>query len=530
MAIEPRKPPPQFVVKLQRALGGRAGWGGFVLQILFVAALAWIGYEIVANARANLQAQRITAGFGFLQNTAGFDVSQSSDSVFRDRTPIPAYSWSGLLNTLLVSVIGIFFATLIGFIVALGRLSPNWLLSRISGGYVELIRNLPLLFQILFWYLAVLAALPNPRQSISLFGAFFLNNRGLVIPKPIGNPGFEPFVVAVLIAIVAAIVLWRYARRQLFQSGKVIKVWPYALGLLIGLPLVTALIFGAPVTFEMPVLRGFNFSGGSRVIPEFVALTLALSTYTAAFIAEIVRAGILSVHKGQMEAGSSLGLQRGSMLRLIVMPQAMRVILPPLTNQYLNLTKNSSLAVAIGYPDLVSVFAGTTLSQTGQAIEIIAHHHGRLSPDLAGHQRDHELLRLADRPEHGRMSDITASSFVRQDLVPERAAPVKTTGFVGFLRTRLFNSPTNILLTIVSVLLLWFVVVPAIKFLLVDAVWSGKDRNACLAENAGHTVGACWPFVQAKFTPVHLWLLSRAGALAGQPDLPARPRCCCCRC
>jgi general L-amino acid transport system permease protein len=370
MTIEPRKPPPQFAAKLRRALGGRAGWGGFVLQILFVAALAWIGYEIVANARANLQAQRITAGFGFLNNTAGFDVSQNlipysgSDSYTR-------VFLVGLLNTLLVSVIGIFFATVIGFLVALGRLSPNWLLSRISGAYVELIRNLPLLFQILFWYLAVLSALPNPRQSISLFGSFFLSNRGFVVPKPIGQAGFEPFAIAVLIGIVASLLLQRYARRQLFESGRLITIWPYVLGLLIGLPLLTSLIFGAPVTFEMPELKGFNFSGGSRLIPEFVALTLALSTYTAAFIAEIVRAGILSVHNGQMEAGASLGLSRGSTLRLIVVPQALRVILPPLTNQYLNLTKNSSLAVAIGYPDLVSVFAGTTLSQTGQAIEII---------------------------------------------------------------------------------------------------------------------------------------------------------------
>src|ERR1700688_3168217 len=368
---EPRPPPPQFAARLRRALGGQAGWGGVVLQLLFAAALVWIGYEIVANARANLQAQLITAGFGFLNNTAGFDVSQNlipysgSDSYTR-------VFLVGLLNTLLVSIIGIFFATVIGFLVALGRLSPNWLLSRISGGYVELVRNLPLLFQILFWYLAVLAALPNPRQSISVLDSFFLSNRGLAVPKPIGNPGFEPFVLAVLIATVGAVVWWRYARRQLFQSGKVIRVWPYALGLLIGLPLLSALVFGAPVWFEVPVLKGFNFAGGSRVIPGFVALTLALSTYTAAFIAEIVRAGILSVHKGQMEAGSSLGLQRGSVLRLIVIPQAMRVILPPLTNQYLNLTKNSSLAVAIGYPDLVSVFAGTTLSQTGQAIEIIA--------------------------------------------------------------------------------------------------------------------------------------------------------------
>jgi len=370
MSIEARPPPPQFAARLKRALGGRAGWSGFVVQILFVAALVWIFYEIVANARTNLENQHITAGFGFLKNTAGFDVSQSLIPYSGSETYTRVF-FVGLLNTLLVSLIGIFFATLIGFLVALGRLSPNWLLSRISGGYVELVRNLPLLFQILFWYLAVLAALPGPRQSISLFGSFFLSNRGLIIPKPIGNPAFEPFVMAVAVAIAAAFLLWRYARRQLFQSGKLITIWPYVLGLLVGLPLVTALVFGAPVRFEFPELKGFNFAGGSRVIPEFVALTLALSTYTAAFIAEIVRAGILSVHKGQMEAGASLGLARGSVLRLIVIPQALRVILPPLTNQYLNLTKNSSLAVAIGYPDLVSVFAGTTLSQTGQAIEII---------------------------------------------------------------------------------------------------------------------------------------------------------------
>ena len=370
MSIEPRLPPPQLAAKVQRALGGRAGWGGFVLQILFVAALAWICYEIVANARANLQAQRITAGFGFLANTAGFDVSQNLIP-YSGSDPYTRVFLVGLLNTLLVSIIGIFFATVIGFLVALGRLSPNWLLSRISGGYVELVRNLPPLFQILFWYLAVLAALPNPRQSISLFGSFFLSNRGFVIPKPIGNPGFEPFVFAVVIAVVGSLLLRRYARKQLFDHGRMIRIWPYVLGMLVGLPLVSSLVFGAPVKFEFPELKGFNFSGGSRLIPEFVALTLALSTYTAAIIAEIVRAGILSVHKGQMEAGSSLGLQRGSTLRLIVVPQAMRVILPPLTNQYLNLTKNSSLAVAIGYPDLVSVFAGTTLSQTGQAIEII---------------------------------------------------------------------------------------------------------------------------------------------------------------
>src|SRR6201999_3610725 len=190
MAIEPRKPPSQFVIKLQRALGGRAGWGGFVLQLLFVAALVWIGYEIVANARANLQAQRITSGFGFLGNTAGFDVRPSLIPYSGSDNYIRVFLVR-LLNTLLVAVIGIFFATVIGFIVALGRLSPNWLMSRVAGGYVELIRNLPLLFQMLFWYLAVLGALPNPRQSVSLFGSFFLNNRGLFVPQPIADPGFD---------------------------------------------------------------------------------------------------------------------------------------------------------------------------------------------------------------------------------------------------------------------------------------------------------------------------------------------------
>jgi general L-amino acid transport system permease protein len=371
MNSEPRPPPPQFVARLRRALGGRAGWSGFFFQILFVAALAWIGYEIVANVRANLASQRITSGFGFLQNTAGFDVNQTLIS-YSGSDSYTRVFLVGLLNTLLVAVIGIFFATVIGFVVALGRLSPNWLLSRIAGGYVELIRNLPLLFQILFWYLAVLGALPNPRQSISLFGSIFLSNRGLIIPKPIAQPGLDAVAIALAIAVAACLLLHAYARRQLFQSGRLLTIWPYIVGMLIGLPLVASLVFGAPVSFELPELKGFNFSGGSRVIPEFVALTLALSTYTAAFIAEIVRAGIQSVHKGQMEAGASLGLQRGATLRLIVVPQALRVILPPLTNQYLNLTKNSSLAVAIGYPDLFSVFAGTTLSQTGQAIEILS--------------------------------------------------------------------------------------------------------------------------------------------------------------
>src|ERR1700732_4321944 len=213
MSIEPRAPPPQFVFRLKRALGGRAGWGGFALQILFVAVLVWIGYEIVANARANLQSQHITSGFGFLRNTAGFDVSQTLIP-YSGFGPYTRVFLVGLLNTLLVAIIGIFFATVIGFVVALGRLSPNWLLSRISGGYVELVRNLPLLFQILFWYLAVLSALPNPRQSISLFGSFFLSNRGFVVPKPIGNPGLEPFALAVVVAIIGSLLFGGFWLRR----------------------------------------------------------------------------------------------------------------------------------------------------------------------------------------------------------------------------------------------------------------------------------------------------------------------------
>jgi len=370
MSIGPRPPPRQLAAKLRRVLGGGAGWNGFFLQVLFVVLLAWIAYDVVANVQSNLATQRIAAGFGFLTNNAGFDVNQSLIPYSQSDTYARVFV-VGLLNTLLVAVIGIFFATVIGFLVGLGRLSPNWLLARISGGYVELLRNIPLLFQILFWYLAVLGALPSPRQSISLFGAIFLSNRGLVVPTPIPQPGYEAVMIALLVAILASLLFRFYARRQLFQTGRMITIWPYVVALLIGLPLAASLIFGAPVGFEIPVLRGFNFAGGSRIIPELVALTLALSTYTGAFIAEVVRSGILAVHKGQMEAGSSLGLSRGATLRLIVVPQAMRVILPPLTNQYLNLTKNSSLAVAIGYPDLVSVFAGTSLNQTGQAIEII---------------------------------------------------------------------------------------------------------------------------------------------------------------
>jgi general L-amino acid transport system permease protein len=340
-------------------------------QLALLAAVVAFGYELALNARANLAAQNLTAGFGFLDNTAGFGVNQSlipyneSDSYAR-------VFLVGLLNTLLVAGLGIVFATVLGFVVGIARLSPNWLVARFAGGYVELIRNLPLLFQILFWYLAVLGTLPGPRQSISLFGEVFLNNRGIILPAPVVGEGAGFVAAALVLGVLATIALRFWARRRQDRTGRQFPLLWAGLALVVGLPLVVLVATGFPIGFARPELRGFNFVGGVRLIPEFVALLLALSTYTASFIAEIVRAGILAVPRGQTEAALALGLRRGSTLRLIVVPQALRVIVPPLTNQYLNLTKNSSLAVAIGYPDLVAVFAGTALSQTGQAIEIIA--------------------------------------------------------------------------------------------------------------------------------------------------------------
>jgi len=371
MAAAPRPPPFRPLARLSRILSGGTGWKGMVGQVVFAALLAWLAYDIVTNAQANLQAQRVASGFGFLSSSAGFGVSQALISYSEADTYFRVFE-VGLLNTLLVSAIGIVFATVIGFAVAIARLSPNWLLARLAAGYVEVIRNLPLLFQLLFWYLAVLAALPNPRQSLSVFGVAFLNNRGFVVPQMLAEPGARVFMVAIVVAIIASLAMVIVARRRLYRRGERLRIWPFVLVLLIGLPLLSMVLFGAPVRFDMPVLRGFNFAGGMRITPELVALAISLSTYTAAFIAEVVRGGLLAVPKGQTEAGASLGLSRGAILRLVIIPQAMRVILPPLTNQYLNLIKNSSLAVAIGYPDLFSVFAGTALSQTGQAVEIIA--------------------------------------------------------------------------------------------------------------------------------------------------------------
>jgi general L-amino acid transport system permease protein len=340
-------------------------------QLLLLAAVLWLGFEFALNAKANLDAQKIASGFGFLDNTAGFGINQSLIPYNESDTYARVF-FVGLLNTLLVAGIGIVLATILGFLVGLARLSRNWLVARLAGGYVELIRNLPLLFQILFWYLAVLGTLPGPRQSISLFGEIFLNNRGIIMPAPVAGEGAGAVVAIFALSVVATIALRLWAKRRQIRTGRQFTLFWSGLALVVGPPLVALVAMGFPIGFERPELRGFNFVGGVRLLPEFVALLFALTTYTAAFIAEVVRAGVLAVPRGQTEAAFALGLRRGLTLRLIVVPQALRVIVPPLTNQYLNLTKNSSLAVAVGYPDLFAVFAGTTLHQTGQAIEIIA--------------------------------------------------------------------------------------------------------------------------------------------------------------
>jgi len=353
------------------ALHNNPKFRAFFYQLVLLAAVLWFGYEFALNAKANLDAQKIASGFDFFDHTAGFGVSQSLIP-YSEQDTYRRVFFVGLLNTLLVAGVGIVLATVLGFVIGVARLSPNWLLARLAGGYVELVRNLPLLFQILFWYLAVLGTLPGPRQSLSLFGEIFINNRGIFVPRPMFGTGTEFALAALLLAILATFCLRVWAIRRQERSGEPFPMLWTGLGLVIGAPAVVLVLLGFPITFEAPQLRGFNFVGGIRLIPEFIALLIALTTYTAAFIAEVVRAGILAVSTGQTEAAFALGLRRGLTLRLVVLPQALRVIVPPLTNQYLNLTKNSSLAIAIGYPDLFAVFAGTTLNQTGQAIEIIA--------------------------------------------------------------------------------------------------------------------------------------------------------------
>lgn len=342
-----------------------------VYQVALCLIVAGLVYGAASNAIENLQRARIASGFGFWDNTAGFDISQTLISYSNVSTYGRAF-WVGLLNTLLVAGLGIIFATILGFIVGIARLSKNYLVNKAASAYVEIIRNLPLLLQLLFWYNAVLKALPDLRDSLKIPGGLFLNNRGLFMPAPQPQAGFGFVEVVFFLGIVGSIVFHIWARKRQEKTGQQAPVFLVSLGLIIGLPLLVFLVLGMPLHFDFPQAGRFNIAGGLEVVPEFAALLFGLSIYTAAFIAEVVRAGILAVSHGQTEAAYSLGLKPGPTLRLIVVPQAMRVIIPPLTSQYLNLTKNSSLAVAIGYPDLVQVFTGTVLNQTGQAVEVVA--------------------------------------------------------------------------------------------------------------------------------------------------------------
>tara|TARA_B100001123_G_C15170617_1_gene971243 strand:- start:44 stop:1231 length:1188 start_codon:yes stop_codon:yes gene_type:complete len=339
-----------------------------IVMALFVLSVLWI----INNAATNMTANGIAHGFDFLWENSMFDIGYLP---FIEHTPEDTYFHAfivGILNTILIAIIGIFFATIIGFLIGVGRLSDNWLVSRFCGTYIEVLRNVPLLLQLFFWYHAVLRLLPRAKNSFNAGDNFYLNLKGLFIPKPIPEAGFNSVLLTFILAIIAIIFLARWAKKRQAKTGNQFPIFYTSLCIIILPVLFISFIYNFPLHFEQPVLKGFNFKGGIRLIPEMVALLLALSLYTAAFIAENVRSGILAINKGQIEASSAVGLNRIQILRLIIIPQAMRVIIPPLTSQYLNLTKNSSLAVAIAYPDLVHVFAGTALMQTGQAIEILA--------------------------------------------------------------------------------------------------------------------------------------------------------------
>ena len=343
----------------------------WLFQIITVIAVVSLGWFMFDNTQTNLQHRGITSGFGFLERSAGFGIAQH----LIDYSEADSYARVfviGLLNTLLVSVIGIILATLLGFIIGVARLSPNWMISKLATVYVEVFRIIPPLLQILFWYTAVFLTLPGPRQAHGYFDMFFVSSRGLNMPRAMPAEGMTAFLVSVLIAIVAVVMMVRWANKRFEATGQPFHKFWVGLALLLVIPGLSMLVFGSPVHWELPQLKGFNFTGGWVLIPELISLTLALTIYTAAFIAEIVRSGIKSVSHGQTEAARSLGLRPGPTLRKVIIPQALRVIIPPLTSQFLNLAKNSSLAAAIGYPEMVSLFAGTVLNQTGQAIEVIA--------------------------------------------------------------------------------------------------------------------------------------------------------------
>jgi len=344
---------------------------GLIYQILLLGCIAALACGAIYNVVVNMRARGIPMGFGFWNDVAGFDINLHLIQYSNLSTYGRAF-WVGVLNTLLVSVISIPLATLLGFVIGVSRLSPNWLLSRFALVYTSIMRNTPLLLLLLFWYNVVLKSLPGPRQSISIGGAIFLNDRGLYLPMPVAREPASWFVGSVLAAIALAFGFRAWARRRQDRTGAQAPTAAVAAALIIGLPALVIAAAGTPFTFDIARLSGFNFKGGLQIIPEMAALVFGLVTFTAAFIAEIVRAGVLAVPVGQSEAAGALGLHRGLSMKLVVIPQAMRLITPPLTSQFLNVVKNSSLAVFVGYPDLVQIFAGTVLNQTQAAVQVMA--------------------------------------------------------------------------------------------------------------------------------------------------------------
>ncbi|HEV2678091.1 MAG TPA: amino acid ABC transporter permease [Aliidongia sp.] len=340
---------------------------GVFWQIALIVAVVGSIYYLAHNAFENLERQHIASGFGFLDREAGFDISEKlvqyePSDTYRDAFVV------GLLNTFEVAGLGVVLATILGTLIGIARLSKNWLLSRMAQTYVELWRNLPLLLQLFFWYALLHVTAPGPRDAWHPLPGVFISNRGLMFPTPEANPTHKFMWIAFFVGIIATIALDWWGRKRQETTGKPFPIVGAGLGLIIGLPLIVFLATGAHMKLDLPSLQGFNFAGGASFSPELTALLIGLVVYTASYIAEIVRSGILAVNLGQSEAAGALGLRGGLILRLIVLPQALRIIIPPMTSQYLNLTKNSTLAVAIGFPDLVFV-ANTQMNQTGQAIE-----------------------------------------------------------------------------------------------------------------------------------------------------------------
>ncbi|MCP4723171.1 MAG: amino acid ABC transporter permease [Desulfobacteraceae bacterium] len=338
-----------------------------VYQIGAAFLFAFVAWYLVSNTMANLANQNIATGFGFLEKEAAFEIGES----MIEYSAADRYSRAlsvGFLNTLLVSFIGILLTVILGTFLGIARLSKNWLINKCAAGYIELFQDIPVLLQLFFWYAFFYEMLPSPKQAVNPFEGLFLCNRGLIFGIPAAHPVYKYMAVATLLAAIVVFFVQRWAKKRQDTTGKIFPIIKVSIFLLFGFPIVCWLVGGSPTEMNVPVLRGFNFKGGLAISPEFAALLLGLVLYTAAFVAEVVRAGIQSVSKGQTEAAMAVGLKPGQVLNLIVLPQALRVIIPPLTSQMLNLTKNSSLAVAIGYPDFVSV-AGTAINQTGQAIE-----------------------------------------------------------------------------------------------------------------------------------------------------------------